>query len=52
MLITGFGGTWFSTLFGTSYAEYIQGKWAKMGYLANYCSILPHFVAMIIFIKM
>jgi len=20
-----------------------QGKWAKMGYLANYCSVSPHF---------
>jgi hypothetical protein len=20
-----------------------KGKWAKIGYLANYCSVLPHF---------
>jgi len=43
MLKTGFGGTWFSTLFGTPFADFFKGKWAKMGYLANYCSVLPHF---------
>jgi hypothetical protein len=37
-LKTGFGGTWFSTLFGTPFAEFVKGEWAKMGYLANYCS--------------
>ena len=44
MLKTGFSGIWFSTLFGTPpYADFFLGKWAKMGYLANYCSVLPHF---------
>jgi hypothetical protein len=43
MLKTGFGGTWCSTLFGTPSADFFEGKWAKMGYLANYCSVLPHF---------
>ena len=43
MLKTGLGGTWFSTLFGPLYANFYQGNWAKMGYLANYCSVLPHF---------
>ena len=43
MLKTGFGGTWFSTLFGTPFADFFKGKWAKMGYLANYCSVSPHF---------
>jgi len=38
MLKTGFGGFWFSTLFGTPFADFFKGKWAKMGYLANYCS--------------
>jgi hypothetical protein len=42
-LKTGFGGTWFSTFFGTPFADYFQGKWSEMGYLANYCSVLPHF---------
>jgi hypothetical protein len=40
MLKTGFGGTWSSTLLGTPFAEW---KWAKTGYLANYCSVSPHF---------
>jgi hypothetical protein len=31
MLKTGFGGTWFSTLFGTPNADFFKGKWAKMG---------------------
>jgi hypothetical protein len=43
MLKTGFGGTWYSALFGTPFADFFKGKWAKMGYLANYCSVLPHF---------
>jgi hypothetical protein len=44
MLKTGFSGIWFSTLFGTPpYADFFLGKWAKMGYLANYCSVSPHF---------
>ena len=43
MLKTGLYGTWFSTLFGTPFAEICQGKWAKMEYMANYCSVLPHF---------
>jgi len=43
VLKTGFGGTWFFTLFGTPFADFFQGEWAKIGYLANYCSILPHF---------
>ena len=43
MLKTGFDGTWYSTLFGTPFADFLQGKWAKMGYLANYCSVSPHF---------
>jgi len=42
MLKTGFGGTWYSTLFGTPFADFLLGKWAKMGYLANYCSVSPH----------
>jgi hypothetical protein len=25
------------------FADFLQGKWAKMGYLTNYCSVLPHF---------
>jgi len=30
-------------LFGTPFADFLSGKWAKMGYLAKYCSVLPHF---------
>jgi hypothetical protein len=29
--------------FGTPFADFLEGKWAKMGYLAIYCSVLPHF---------
>ena len=43
MLKTGFGETWFSTLFDTPFADFVQGKWAIMGYLVNYCSVSPHF---------
>ena len=43
MLKTRFGGFWFSTLFGTPFADFFKGKWAKMGYLANNCSVSPHF---------
>jgi hypothetical protein len=43
MLKTGFGGTWYSTLFGAPFADFFLGEWAKMGYLANYCSVSPHF---------
>jgi hypothetical protein len=25
------------------FVDFLQGKWAKMGYLANCCSVLPHF---------
>jgi hypothetical protein len=32
-----------STLFGTPSPDFFSGKCAQMGYLANYCSILPHF---------
>jgi len=35
-------GTWFSTHFVTPF-PFFQGKWAKMGYLASYCSVLPRF---------
>jgi len=43
MLKTGFCRIWFSTLFGTPFADFFKGKWAKMGYLTNYCSVSPHF---------
>ena len=36
MLKTGFGGFWFSTLFGTPFADFSKGK---MGYLAKCCSV-------------
>ena len=29
--------------FGHPLCWLFKGKWAKMGYLANYCSVLPHF---------
>ena len=31
-----------SHLLGTPFADFLEGKWAKIGYLAKYCSILPH----------
>jgi len=31
-------------------ADFLQGKWAKMGYLAKYCSVLPHFCCSDIFL--
>jgi hypothetical protein len=39
MLKTGFGGTWFSTFFGTPFADF--SKWAKMGYLTNTAPSCP-----------
>ena len=51
MLKTGFGGTWYSTLFGAPFADFFLGEWAKMGYLANYCSVSPHFCCNDIFIN-
>ena len=44
MLKTGFGGTWFPTLFGTPSPNFFSGKFAKKGYLPKYCSILPRLV--------
>ena len=34
------------------FADFLQGKWAKMGYLAKYCSVLPHFCCSDIYIEM
>jgi len=53
MLKTGFGGTWFSTLFGTPYADFFKGKWAKIwGIWPTTAPFRPIFVAMIFFIVM
>jgi hypothetical protein len=30
-------------LFGTPFADFLLGKWVKMGCLAKKCSVLPHF---------
>jgi len=43
MLKSGFGGTWYFTLFGTPFADFFRGKWTKTGCLANCCSVSPHF---------
>ena len=50
-LTCGFGGTWFSTLLGTPYADFLKGngpKWGTWPITAPFC---PIFVAMIFFIK-
>jgi hypothetical protein len=52
MLKTGFGGTWFSSLFGTPFADFFKGngpKWGTWPITAPFC---PISVAMIFFTKM
>jgi len=43
MLKTRFGENLDFHPFWHPFCWFFKGKWAKMGYLANYCSVLPHF---------
>ena len=44
-----FGQGWFSTFLAPFLLIFLMVKWAKMGYLAKYCSVLPHFCCSDIF---
>ena len=52
MLKTGFGGTWYFTLFGTLFAGFYKGNGPKRGTWPTTAPFHPIFVATIIFIKM
>jgi hypothetical protein len=52
MLKTGFGGTWYFTLFGTLFAGFYKGNGPKRGTWPTTAPFHPIFVAMIFFIKM
>jgi hypothetical protein len=52
MLNTGFGGTWYSTLFGTPFAEISKGNGPKWNTWPTTAPFGPISVAMIFFIKM
>ena len=51
MLKSRYGGTWFSTLFGTPFAL-INGNGPKWGIWPSTAPFCPIFVAMVLFIKM
>ena len=52
MLETGFGGTWYSTLFGTLFADFFKGNGPKWGTWPTTAPFCPIFVAMFFFIEM
>jgi hypothetical protein len=52
MLETGFGGTWFFTLFGHPFADFCKGNGQKWGTWPFTALFRPIFVAIIFFINM
>ena len=52
MLETGFGGTWYSTLFGSPFADFLKGNGLEWGTWPTTAPLCPIFVAMVFFIKM
>jgi hypothetical protein len=52
MLKSGLGGTWYSILFGTPFADFWKGNGPKWGTWPTTAPFRPMFVAMLFFIKM
>jgi hypothetical protein len=51
MLETGFGGTWYSTLFGSPFADFLKGNGLEWGTWPTTAPLCPIFVAMVFFIE-